>query len=176
MSDGPSISVTVQEEGWSLHPSFHRAIAEGARFAGVPPRHVVELVLATSSVMRQLHRDHFGDDSDTDVITFPTDFPELGDGVPALAGEIFVGLAQVVENAREEGWSTSEELLYVIIHGFLHLRGWVDAGEVHRQKMFAEQDRILAHIRSLGIDTTRLVDSPVDDRGRLTCDHEETSR
>lgn len=125
--------------------------------AGVPPGHRVGLIVEASDRMRELKRQHFGVDADTDVIAFPTNFPELGEGVPALAGEIFIGAAMIAENARHEGWSFSEEFCFVLAHGLLHLRGWDDATAAERRAMFTEQERLLRILRGHSYDLTGLV-------------------
>ena len=152
------VDVTVEASGCRLRDEYGRSAEFLATEVGIPAGHTVEIILASTERMRELKLAHFGEDVDTDVIAFPTDFPELGDGVPSLAGEIFVGVDQVARNAAAEGWSLSEELLFVTAHGLLHLRGWDDGSEADRRAMFDEQYRLLALLRGQGVDCTRVVE------------------
>lgn len=62
-----------------------------------------------------LHHDYF-----TDVITF--DYSNLG----FVAGDVFVSIDRIKDNASIESVSFEEELHRVVFHGFLHLLGYND--------------------------------------------------
>lgn len=62
-----------------------------------------------------LHHDYF-----TDVITF--DYSNLG----FVAGDVFVSIDRIKDNASSESVSFEEELHRVVFHGFLHLLGYND--------------------------------------------------
>jgi len=151
------LSLIVDVEGVTVTERFADAFETMADEAGIPAGHRVELVVAPSSAMRELKREHFGVDVDTDVIAFPTDFPELGEGVPALAGELFVGADEVSRNAVDEGWSFSEEFVFVVAHGLMQLRGWDDGTDADRRAMYDEQERLLRLLRGKSFDLTSLV-------------------
>ncbi len=136
---------------------FKEAFEFLADEVGIPAGHKVEMIVAPSDRMKELKLEHFGIEVDTDVIAFPTDFPELPDGVSSLAGELFIGAEMIMRNAREEGWSFSEEFCFVVAHGLLHLKGWDDGTDSDRRAMFAEQERLLRLLRGKDFDLTGLV-------------------
>ncbi len=85
----------------------------------------------------------FGRDYPTDVISIPCGMPCLGEEAPALLGELFVGVETVAANAASLGIDFQRELLFVLAHGVLHLLGWEDESEPHRERMFRMQERLV---------------------------------
>ena len=83
----------------------------------------------------KLHLQFFGDSSPTDVITFRD-------------GEIFISIETARRNARGFGNSLMSEIKLCIVHGFLHLHGFVDSMPADARKMRNAQEKIL---RSMGI-------------------------
>jgi rRNA maturation RNase YbeY len=72
----------------------------------------------------------------TDVLTFP-----LHDkGARMLSGEIYVNIDQVRRQAREYGVSIREETARLVIHGALHLCGYLDATPAQKKRMTAKQE------------------------------------
>ena len=136
---------------------FHEAFEYLADEVGIPSSHIIEVIVAPSDRMRELKFEHFGVDSDTDVIAFPTDIPDLPPEVKALAGELFLGATMIAANAQSEGWSFSEEFCFVLAHGLLHLKGWSDGTAADRRAMFEEQERLLRLLRGKDFDLTSLV-------------------
>ncbi len=96
----------------------------------------LNIVFMDSKEMRALNKKFLGHDYDTDVISFPYDEK------PAF-GDIFVSVPQAKRQATQIGHSLLAEILTLIIHGVLHLRGYRDDKPALKKKMFKEQDRLL---------------------------------
>ena len=156
-ADKRRLSLCLDVDNVVVTDRFNEAFEYLADEVGIPPGHKVEVIVAPSDKMRELKMAHFGVDTDTDVIAFPTDFPELPAGAPALAGELFLGATMIADNAKEEGWSFSEEFCFVLAHGLLHLKGWSDGTAADKRAMFDEQDRLLRLLRGKDFDLTALV-------------------
>lgn len=73
----------------------------------------------------------------TDIITFPAE------GNESLAGDIFISVDRVKENAEIYNVSFEEELRRVMVHGLLHLMGLTDATSEEKAVMRAEEDAML---------------------------------
>jgi probable rRNA maturation factor len=84
----------------------------------------------------------------TDVITF--DYGKKN----VVSGDIFISIEQVRLNSREYKTSELEELFRVIIHGVLHLIGYVDDNEQNRDMIRRMEDQ---YLKALG--TNRLSES-----------------
>ena len=112
-------------------PAGVRAPGLGQWLASVAPRRTrgsVTIAVAPDRRVRELNRRYRGEDSATDVLSFPADEPgELGDVVIAL------GVA--TRQAAAAGHSLATEFRVLALHGLLHLLGYDherDTGEMRR--------------------------------------------
>jgi probable rRNA maturation factor len=90
----------------------------------------IEIVLVDRATMARIHADFLGDESETDVITFPY-------------GEIVICPAVAREQAPRFGLETGQEILLYAIHGLLHLAGYDDRTEKKAREMERVQRGIL---------------------------------
>jgi rRNA maturation RNase YbeY len=74
----------------------------------------------------------------TDIITF--NYSGKND---ELDGELFISVEDARNNARAYGVKLNEELVRLIIHGFLHLLGFNDKMSSERKKMIVLQENLL---------------------------------
>lgn len=96
--------------------------------------------------IQKMHRDFMGIDTPTDIMTFP--HGDDGDGFPNGAGretggDLVISVDRARENASTAGWSTVDELLFLIVHGMLHLLDWSDDSDAERDVMLARQHELL---------------------------------
>ncbi len=101
---------------------------------------VVTVVLTGNAHLRQLHRDFLGVDTETDVMTFPSEEPEEADH----GGDIVVSVDQAQAQALDFGLTAAEELKFLVVHGLLHLCGRDDATDEARAAMLEEQRLLIA--------------------------------
>ncbi len=106
----------------------------------------LSLVLAGDSRLRTLNRDFRGYDRSTDVLSFsaPT-------GTPGALGEIFVNLADCQRPAKyreifKEKQSFIYLLLFLSLHGLLHLAGYEDETESGRLAMVAKGEKMMKEL------------------------------
>ncbi len=95
------------------------------------PTQIIELILVSDEIMREINRDLRGCDYATDVLSFPL---ELIPHTPLGSVVINASLAQI--NTLKLGHSLEDEITLLFIHGVLHLLGYdheKDKGE-QRQK------------------------------------------
>jgi rRNA maturation RNase YbeY len=78
-------------------------------------------IFVSDDRLLEINRQFLKHDFYTDIITFPLS----GSGQP-IAGEIYISVDRVRENAREFDCTIKKELLRVIFHGALHLCGYKD--------------------------------------------------
>lgn len=77
-------------------------------------------------------------DTYTDIITF-----DLGSEAGSMAGEIYISIERVAENAVKFGVSYNNELHRVIFHGALHLCGYKDKSATEKKLMREMEDKCL---------------------------------
>jgi probable rRNA maturation factor len=133
MTPEEEIEVSVEKEFWGVvDEGWARRIAQTVLKAeGVVPPYEVSLVFTDSETVQKLNRDYRGVDEPTDVLAFcmllkkeaDSSFALPPDGVTRL-GEVIISYPQAVEQAKEQGHSTENELALLVIHGILHLLGY----------------------------------------------------
>ena len=74
----------------------------------------------------------------TDIITF-----NYSGNNNELDGEIFISVDDCRNNARLFGVKFKEELIRLLIHGFLHLLGYNDKNKSEKKRMFELQENLL---------------------------------
>ncbi|MDD2233703.1 MAG: rRNA maturation RNase YbeY [Desulfitobacteriaceae bacterium] len=111
----------------------------------------VSLSLVTDDQIRQLNRDYRGLDRPTDVLAFA--FKEENPREPRiighedqLLGEIVISVERAQAQAVEYGHSFERELLYLAIHGTLHLLGYDHQTEEERVTMRTKEKEVLTLI------------------------------
>ncbi len=101
----------------------------------------IAVVLTTDEHLQELHHRHLQDDSPTDIMTFPYS----SEGEP-VSGDIVISVDRAAEQAAAEGWSLEDELVFIVIHGVLHLCGWDDQDDASRSRMLARQREIMTQL------------------------------
>lgn len=100
----------------------------------------VSVAIVDTKRIRSLHEEFFDDPSPTDVITFPG--PD-GNQSSILDGDVAICLEVAEDQASEDGHSTEDELVFLAVHGLLHLCGWTDADPMDRARMLAHQRQLM---------------------------------
>lgn len=90
----------------------------------------VEVTLVDDATIAQVHLDFMDIAGATDVITFQH-------------GEIIISRDTAVAQAAEFGEPFERELLRYMVHGLLHLHGYLDYEPEDRDAMFAVQERLV---------------------------------
>jgi len=159
MSHGFEIHLVSRQRTVSFDKDIlRRAIhsLERALSPEVPPDSEVSLVLLSDSGIRKLNRQYAGEDSATDVLSFPLydDGAMVAEEVGEL-GDVFVSmeaaLRQIGTKERHGHRLTCdlyEEIQLLVAHGVLHLIGH-DHGEADEAKeMIAAEKRVLGRIHT----------------------------
>jgi rRNA maturation RNase YbeY len=97
----------------------------------------VQVIVADDSELQRLHAQFLHDDTPTDVITFP------GDPADDYPAEIYLSLDQARIQAQEAGEPLAKAVARLMIHGLLHLGGWIDTTEKQRARMIEYGEQYL---------------------------------
>ena len=95
----------------------------------------ITVALVDDARLQSLHRDFMGIDTPTDIMTFPTDESA---GEPQ-GGELAISVDHAKTQAVAWGLSPAEEIVFLVVHGLLHLSGWRDDTDEQRQSMLDRQ-------------------------------------
>jgi probable rRNA maturation factor len=129
------------DEDW-----IHDTAARALRLLGVPSGAMLEVSLVDQDRMAKLKQIAFGDDSPTDVLTFPIDDPADPMPGPLVLGDVVLCPAVAAEQARASGHALTDELALLLVHGILHALGRDHAEPDDELAMFDEQNRLLSAI------------------------------
>uniref|UniRef100_A0A7V3YKE9 Endoribonuclease YbeY n=1 Tax=Candidatus Caldatribacterium californiense TaxID=1454726 RepID=A0A7V3YKE9_9BACT len=92
--------------------------------------------------MRDIKRRFFQEDTVGDVVSF-----FYGEDPDGVWGEILVCVPRALEQSRERGVPLAEELMFLVVHGLLHLLGYDDDTEERRRLMMERAEELLAAYR-----------------------------
>lgn len=106
----------------------------------------INYIFCSSEYHRQLNRDFLGHDYFTDVITFEERESRVKDGV--VAGEVYIDVATVTDNAEIYHSLPVNEMRRVIVHGALHLCGHKDKSPWAEKQMRRLENRYLKLLRN----------------------------
>lgn len=97
----------------------------------------LNIVLTNNSHITQLHRDYFGIDTPTDVISFHSY------GIKNFLGEIVISIEYAKKVSKNRKIPLVEELARYITHGVLHILGYRDDKPKLRQVMWTKQENLI---------------------------------
>jgi rRNA maturation RNase YbeY len=103
----------------------------------------ITVALVDDARLQSLHRDFMGIDTPTDIMTFPAD-ESAGEN---QGGELAISVDHAMTQAVEWGLSPRDEIVFLIVHGLLHLLGWRDDTNEQRQSMLERQQDLIAQWR-----------------------------
>ncbi|MDD4412566.1 MAG: rRNA maturation RNase YbeY [Patescibacteria group bacterium] len=93
----------------------------------------VSVVFIGDTLMRKMNKAWRKKDKITDVLSFRSE-DSIGPNDNSL-GEIFIDYAQIKRQALKMKHSVKYELVFIVVHGFLHLLGYDDKTELESKKM-----------------------------------------
>jgi len=109
-------------------------IAEGFQELGP-----LNFIFCTDEYLLSINQEYLHHDTYTDIITFDT-----SEKSHRISGDIFISIERVRENASLLKVAVQDEIHRVIIHGILHLCGYLDKGKDEKQVMTEKEDHYLA--------------------------------
>lgn len=93
----------------------------------------VSLFFVTTKRISALHEEFFGDPSTTDCISFPIDTDPLTK--ERYLGDLFIAPATALAYAQKKGVDPYQETTLYLVHGLLHLIGFLDDNPKEKRRM-----------------------------------------
>lgn len=97
----------------------------------------ISYIFCSDDYLLEINKTYLQHDYYTDIITF--DYTAEN----KIAGDLFISIDRVVDNAKELKVSFEEELHRVIIHGVLHLLGFKDKTDKEAKQMRIKEQECL---------------------------------
>lgn len=149
------IELTVQTdpglEGKADPERLSELVLSTIRQEGFDKPATVGLLITSDDSVRRLNLQYRGQDSLTDVLAFSAG--EGSDGfvsppsMPYHLGDVVVSYPRAVAQAAEYGRPVEEELNRLVVHGVLHLLGYDDSTQEHREAMWRRQEALVRAFR-----------------------------
>ena len=102
----------------------------------------LSITLTDDENIHALNKKFRGVDRATDVLSFAfreSDEPEIIDADFEILGDVIISLERAKVQAEEFGHSFLREIIFLEVHGLLHLLGYDHVEEAERLEMEAEQ-------------------------------------
>lgn len=100
----------------------------------------INYIFCDDAYLLKINRKYLQHDTFTDIISF--DYSENN----TIAGDIFISIDRVKENAKEFDVSFLEELKRVLIHGVLHFAGYNDKTKVEKDTMRKQENYYIKYL------------------------------
>ena len=123
---------------------------------GIPGREV-SLLFVEDEGIRKINRDYLRRDRPTNVIAFSLAEGDFGDVNPGVLGDVVISVETAAREARTAGIAIEDAILYLILHGILHLAGYDHEGPkgiARARILFAVQEAVFFEIRGYRLDFT----------------------
>ncbi len=139
--------INLTEEDFKI---IEKIFSEMIRAENLPSSVEVSLTLTNNEEIKELNKEYRKIDSVTDVLSFPIyeedELDNLKNGTQLeqiLLGDIVISLERVDEQSKEFGHSFRRELMYLFVHGMLHLLGHDHLEEDEKKEMRSREEAIL---------------------------------
>lgn len=131
----------------SFRQLIFRAFQELLAAEGIDLNVEVSLTFVDDEQIRALNHQYRGKDAATDVLSFPQDDEDGFVSIPGMArvlGDIVISLPRAKEQAETYGHSLEREVVYLAVHGMLHLLGYDHEDEVARAAMRQREEAVMS--------------------------------
>ena len=109
----------------------------------------LSVTLTTDEKIHALNKKYRGIDRPTDVLSFAfreSDEPEILGETVEILGDIVISIERAEIQAADFGHNFLREIIFLEVHGLLHLLGYDHIEDADRVEMEAEQDFVMAEL------------------------------
>ena len=99
----------------------------------------VSIGFVGDQVKKKLNFQYRGKDNPTDVLSFVGEDNDLG--------EILINFQQIKRQAKKFGNTDEQELIFILVHGLLHLMGYDDETEKDRLAMIKLGEEVIKNLK-----------------------------
>jgi probable rRNA maturation factor len=126
-------------------PAIRNAVKETIVLNGrkISDPYEISIVFTGKDEIKEMNREYRSIDRATDVISFAFSEGEGAQFAPFLLGDIFICPEVVSAHSVKFGTTFENELIFVIVHGTLHLLGFDHTGKSDREKMREAENIIM---------------------------------
>lgn len=136
-----------------MEKRLHDGLNAVAHLHGLDDMIEVDITIVDDEEIHTLNREYRNVDRPTDVLSFALDEgeedePELIDGPEEhLLGDIIISAETAQRQGEEFGHGLEREIVYLAVHGLLHLLGYDHMTDEDKKIMRAKEEEALREIR-----------------------------
>ena len=147
------IEVCNRQSSLTIDPVWLRRVVTAVLEGEGVHRAEISLAVVSNDEIHRLNRRFLQHDEATDVLSFQLQSP-----AEPLEGEVVVSAEMAQVRCHEFGWSASDELTLYVVHGTLHLVGYLDGTAEQKARMRARESDYLTRLGVLrkSLETDRL--------------------
>lgn len=143
LNEGPKTYDSYEE----LFNGYYVKIFDELKLSG---EYITDVTIVNNKTIHKINREYRNVDRPTDVISFAflDDKAEKElKGCPINLGQIIISYEKAEEQAKEYEHSLKREMVFLFVHGMLHLLGYDHMNETDEKVMFGLQDKILGGLK-----------------------------
>ena len=143
LNKGPKIYDSYEE----LFNAYYVKIFKELKLKG---EYLTDVTIVNNETIHEINREYRKVDRPTDVISFAFLDEESErnlKGGPINLGQIIISFEKAEEQAKEYGHSLKREMVFLFVHGMLHLLGYDHMNDEDEKVMFELQDKILGGLK-----------------------------
>lgn len=99
----------------------------------------INVIFCSDSYLLTLNEKHLAHNYYTDILTF-----DYRTNPKEIYGDLFISQERITENASSFNVSINNELLRIVVHGLLHLFGYLDKSKKDKKLMRSMEDFYLS--------------------------------
>ena len=99
----------------------------------------LNFIFSSDAYLLEINKQYLNHDTFTDIVTFDSSEEE-----DTIAGDIFISIERIQDNAEKFKVAERDELHRVVIHGVLHLCGYHDKKAEDKKRMTEKEDEYLS--------------------------------
>jgi rRNA maturation RNase YbeY len=145
------MAIVVQNRQRTVHintPKVKRQLRRVMTYLGCQDQEL-SVVFANDGLLQELNRTYRHKDRPTNVLAFPQESIDAAGPATELLGDVVISLPTADREAHALEQSLETRVVYLLIHGLLHLLGYDhEQGDAAQQRMEALEQELLAYLRA----------------------------
>ncbi len=117
---------------------------------GCPDDTELSISIVGDRTIHRLNRDYLNRDHPTNVISFSQQEGDFSKLAPYILGDVVISADTAAREAESGGWTTYQRLIFLLLHGILHLTGYDHerSGDEEARKMKKKEQEIWTLLKS----------------------------
>jgi rRNA maturation RNase YbeY len=125
-----------------------KRVLQMMRYLGCAEREL-SVVFGSDRLLQELNSTYRQKDRPTNVLAFPQSPTYTGEPATLILGDVIVSLPTAAREAQDLQQALEERVVYLLLHGLLHLLGHDHEGSVaQRRRMETLERQVLAHLQA----------------------------